>query len=304
MKDIIIIGAGISGLTAARALADAGRDVLILDKGRGIGGRIATRRADGLHFDHGAQYIRARSDDFARVLAGLEQAGHMAPWDKGMVGTPGMSSLAKGLAQGLSIQQGAEVTAARPAQDGWQVVAGAQRWSCRHLIVTVPAPQVAGIIGADHPLVAQLSAVTYAPNLTLMAGVRGQAPFVTARDPAADLAWIAQDSSKPGRPQGAVAWVAQASAAFSAAHLEQDKDAIAALMLPLLLDRLGADAADVTYAAGHRWRYAQVTQALGQPFLRGDGGLYLGGDWCLGPLVEDGWTSGRAIAADLLADAG
>jgi predicted NAD/FAD-dependent oxidoreductase len=96
--------------------------------------------------------------------------------------------------------------------------------------------------------------------------------------------------------------VAQASTAFSATHLELDKDAIADLMLPLLLDRLGATAAQVRYAAAHRWRYAQITQALGEAFLRDDTGtLYLGGDWCLGPKVEDAWTSGTAIADDLLA---
>jgi predicted NAD/FAD-dependent oxidoreductase len=29
--------------------------------------------------------------------------------------------------------------------------------------------------------------------------------------------------------------------------------------------------------------------------------LYFGGDWCVGPLIEDAWNSGTAIAADLLA---
>jgi predicted NAD/FAD-dependent oxidoreductase len=58
----------------------------------------------------------------------------------------------------------------------------------------------------------------------------------------------------------------------------------------------------VTATAVHRWRYARVTASLGQPFLRDAGGsLYLGGDWCIGPSVEAAWTSGTAIANDLLA---
>ncbi|XOY57068.1 MAG: NAD(P)/FAD-dependent oxidoreductase [Rhodobacterales bacterium] len=299
---VIVIGAGITGLTVARRLADAGRAVLVLDKGRGIGGRVATRRAAGLHFDHGAQYVSARGAGFAALLGELTVTGHVGTWQDGHVGTPGMTALAKGIGAGLDLRQEALVTGLSRDGDSWRVHLGDQALTASYVICTVPTPQVAGIIGADHPLVARLTDVAYAPNLTLMAAIDGPAPFVVARDPDADLAWIAQDSTKPDRPQGPVAWVAQASTAFSATHLELDKDAIADLMLPLLLDRLGATAAQVRYAAAHRWRYSQVTQALGAAFLRDDTGtLYLGGDWCLGPKVEDAWTSGTAIADDLLA---
>lgn len=299
---VIVIGAGITGLTVARRLADAGRAVLVLDKGRGIGGRVATRRAAGLHFDHGAQYVSARGAGFAALLGKLTVSGHVGAWQDGHVGTPGMTALAKGIGAGLDLRQEALVTGLSRDGEGWRVHLGDQALTASHVICTVPTPQVAGIIGADHPLIARLTDVAYAPNLTLMAAIDGPAPFVVARDPDADLAWIAQDSAKPDRPQGPVAWVAQASTAFSATHLELDKDAIADLMLPLLLDRLGATAAQVRYAAAHRWRYAQITQALGEAFLRDDTGtLYLGGDWCLGPKVEDAWTSGTAIADDLLA---
>lgn len=298
---VIVIGAGITGLTVARRLADAGRAVLVLDKGRGIGGRVATRRAEGLHFDHGAQYVSARGAGFAALLGKLTVSGHIGAWQDGHVGTPGMSALAKGIGAGLDLRQEALVTGLSHDGECWRVHLGDQALTASYVICTVPTPQVAGIIGADHPLIARLTDVAYAPNLTLMAAIDGPAPFVVARDPDADLAWIAQDSTKPDRPQGPVAWVAQASTAFSATHLELDKDAIADLMLPLLLDRLGATAAQVRYTAAHRWRYSQVTQALGAAFLRDDTGtLYLGGDWCLGPKVEDAWTSGTAIADDLL----
>lgn len=95
--------------------------------------------------------------------------------------------------------------------------------------------------------------------------------------------------------------MAQAGSAFSAEHLEADPIALAALMLPLLYDRLGATPATVVHAAAHRWRYARVAALLGQPFLRNpDATLYLSGDWCAGPRVEAAWTSGTAIADDLL----
>ena len=73
-------------------------------------------------------------------------------------------------------------------------------------------------------------------------------------------------------------------------------------MMPQLCDRLGVPLDRATHAVAHRWRYARVTQALGQPFLRNpDATLYLGGDWCIGPRIEAAWTSGTAIADDILA---
>jgi renalase len=53
MIDIAIIGAGIAGLTCAQQLQQAGKQVVLIDKSRGLGGRLATRRLAGTHADHG-----------------------------------------------------------------------------------------------------------------------------------------------------------------------------------------------------------------------------------------------------------
>ncbi|MFM7188226.1 MAG: FAD-dependent oxidoreductase [Armatimonadota bacterium] len=45
--DVAIIGAGLAGVAAAGDLAAAGKSVLVIDKSRGIGGRMATRRHAG-----------------------------------------------------------------------------------------------------------------------------------------------------------------------------------------------------------------------------------------------------------------
>ena len=72
MTPVIIIGAGMAGLACARKLADAGITPVVLDKGRGIGGRVATRRVGDLQFDHGAQFVNAHGAGFATVLAALQ----------------------------------------------------------------------------------------------------------------------------------------------------------------------------------------------------------------------------------------
>ena len=294
-------------MACARRLAKAGLRSTLFDKGRGIGGRVATRRVNALQFDHGAQYVTAKDEGFVAALRELTAMEAIAPWQDGTgrtktVGIPGMSSLAKVLAAGLDIRLSAQVTAITPADSGWSLRIGNIEHRASHVIITVPAPQVAAFLGTDHPLVVPLSGVRLAPCLTLMAAVAATARFISRSDLDDPLAWIAQDSSKPGRPQSdTIAWVAQAGPAFSLAHLEKDPDSIAALMLPLLCDRLGLTKDQITYAAAHRWRYARVIHPLGQVFLRSpDGTLYLGGDWCLGPRVEAAWISGTAIADDLL----
>ncbi|MEM7745652.1 MAG: FAD-dependent oxidoreductase [Pseudomonadota bacterium] len=305
---IAIIGAGMAGLACASRLAAAGLSPRVFDKGRGIGGRLATRRAgEGRQFDHGAQYLSARSDEFRAVLDKICGAGAGAFWEDGsrehhVVGVPGMSALAKHLGQGLEITQLAEVTAVRKVGGGWLVAFGETSETFDKVVLATPAPQTRALLGPDHAVTKTIGAASFDPCLTLMvAFAPGQpAPFVTRRDGDDPIAWIALDSSKPGRGSEAC-WVAQAGPAWSHEHLEADKEEIARRMIPLVCDRLGADPAAITHAAAHRWRYANVSQPFGRPFASSDDQtLFAGGDWCLGPRVESAWTSGMAIADALL----
>lgn len=311
MDETIIIGSGMAGLTCARTLADAGQPVRVLDKGRGIGGRMATRSvatASGrLTFDHGAQYLRPRDPEFAQVLA---QAG-MRPWPDGpdhgrQVGMPGMSDALRVLADGLDVTQQIEVTSILWQDGGWNLTTAHGALRCRRVVLTIPAPQISPLLGGAHPFATQSDRVVMAPCLTLMAAfpIDSPRPFATRLDPSHPLAWVAQDSTKPGRAQGAVTWVAQASHAFSNEYLEESPDDIAARMLPLLAEILGLDPARALYVRAHRWRYAHTSTPLGQPFLRNDDRtLYAGGDWCIGSRAESAWQSGRAIARDILGGA-
>ena len=303
-----IIGAGMAGLACARALADAGHAPTILDKGRGIGGRLATRRTEaGYRFDHGAQFVTARDAGFAAALTQMCGAGSAGRWQDGsdrehIVGVPGMNALAKALAPGLDIRQAVEVASLDAADGGWQLGVADETLAFDRVVIAVPAPQAARLLGPEHPLTAEIGGVEIAPCLTLMVAFDGDAPrpFISRRDPADPIAWIAQDSTKPGRPDLAC-WVAQAGPDWSTEHLELEREEIAARMLPMMCARLGADPATVRYAAAHRWRYANVTKPLGRPFARdAAGSLHLCGDWCLDARVEAAWLSGTAAARDIL----
>ncbi len=309
MTDTLVIGAGMTGLACARRLADARHSVLILDKGRGLGGRMATRRVilDGgtVQFDHGAQYVTAKSPAFAALLGGM--SGAAALWADGSahphyVGLPGMSGLPRALAGGLDVRRGVAVTALAPHSGGWRVTAGAETLSVPRVVLTIPAPQIPQLLGT-HPLMDALSRVEMAPCLTLMAAFPPGAPrpFISRASDTHPLAWIAQDSSKPGRAGPAATWVAQASTEWSLHHLQDTPETTVAPMLSLLCDVLGAAPSAALSATVHRWRYARVTAPLGRAFLRSqDASLYLGGDWCLGARVEAAWQSGTAMACDIL----
>lgn len=308
-SSVAIVGAGLAGLTCARELVAHGIAPVIFDKGRGLGGRLSTRRAlGGYQFDHGAQYLTADSDGFASLLHRAQAAGAVAAWpldavDAAFVGVPGMTGLAKFLATGLDIRKGARITRVLECDGLWQLEwdGGAEQFE--RVVVTAPAPQTKALLPSDHPFLGPLQTVGMDPCLALMVALPEDAsvPIATRRSPSDDLSWVAFDSDKPGRPD-APCLVAHASPEWSVRHLELEMDEVAQRMLPLVSHVLGVHLnGDFPYLSAHRWRYALVSSPLGLPFLADETNtLFAAGDWCLGARAEDAWSSGLATAGALL----
>ncbi|TCZ61376.1 NAD(P)/FAD-dependent oxidoreductase [Roseicella aquatilis] len=316
---IAVIGAGLAGLSCARALQARGAVIRLFDKGRAAGGRLATRRAEAaglpLQFDHGAQYLTARSEGFAALL---RECG-AAPWGGPgrLVGTPGMSALPRRLAAGLDLVAARHVTAIEGAPGAWVV---------RHLDATtvrpgrplppgvparegpfdavalaLPPEQAAPLVAPHAPSwPARLAAVRLAPCWTVMAAFAAPLPLPDSLRPEEDgaIGWAARDSSKPGRPAGAECWVVQGGPDWSRAHLEDTPEQVIPALLAALGARAGRDLPAPIHAAAHRWRYSLVEAPLGQPCLH-DPALRLGlaGDWCLAGRAESAFESGTALAA-------
>ena len=56
--DAVVVGGGLAGIACATALARQGVAVALVEQGRGLGGRVCTRKTEcGAVFDHGAQYF-------------------------------------------------------------------------------------------------------------------------------------------------------------------------------------------------------------------------------------------------------
>lgn len=71
MYDVIVIGAGATGLTAAHRLVQAGKDVLVLEARDRVGGRLSTERHDGVDFEVGGQWVSPDQSALIGMLAEL-----------------------------------------------------------------------------------------------------------------------------------------------------------------------------------------------------------------------------------------
>ncbi|MEL6206406.1 MAG: NAD(P)-binding protein [Pseudomonadota bacterium] len=301
-QTIAIIGAGMAGAALAARLRANGRAPTVFDKSRGLGGRMATRRAGAFAFDHGAPAFDPAhtGPGFAEASARWVADGKAAPWEgEGLVGLPAMSAPARALFEGTTIVTAAEIREAKRADTGWTLhTDAAQHGPFTTLLVAIPAPQARRILPDAPP---GLASATYDPGWTLMLGFDAPTGREAARTdlPGPALSVCLNSGSKPGRP--GECFVLHARAEWSRAHLELDRDDAC--------NRLMAEAAPLfptglspAYATAHRWRFARVAEPLGQPCLWDpDRQLGFAGDWCLGPNVSHAFDSGTALANAVLA---
>src|SRR5919107_6052412 len=92
MESCVIVGAGLSGLVAARALQDAGMRVTILEKEEKVGGRMRTDRVEEGVFDHGAQFFTVRGERFGEMVKGWLSAGVAEEWTRGFADASGVKN--------------------------------------------------------------------------------------------------------------------------------------------------------------------------------------------------------------------
>lgn len=321
---VAIVGAGMAGATAARALVDAGLTVEVFEKSRGAGGRMSTRRAPPRTFDHGAQYITTRTPAFERAMHAWVEIGVAAPWagrlvdledgrvrERGprhprYVGVPGMNAICKHLLAGVPLHRGVRIGRIEREDGRWHLrdTSGASRGRFDVVIVTAPPEQSAELLHDAPRLAADVARAELAPCWTWMAAFDQplDLPFEGAFVQASPLGWIARDDSKPGRPGAGETWIAQATAAWSTAHVDDDPDRVARVLAETFRHATGRNDAAPTRTMVHRWLYAYPVRDLGTPCLWDEQrGIGVCGDWVLGERVESAWMSGRAMADAVLA---
>lgn len=323
-----IIGAGVAGITAALHLRDAGVPCRILEKSRGVGGRLSTRQTrDGVAFDHGAQYFTARSDAFRDALDAPPWNGAIAKWtpaggrdpstDVWYVGAPMMKSPALAAGANLDIRVNTTITSLHRTAGVWSLTGAEPRQysdeqnkssqsadrGSHIVIITAPAPQAKALTSFSPQLQTALSMVTYDPCWALMVSFANNTPsqHIAWTPTGGCFSWVAKNSAKPQRDTTVETWVAHATPAWSAQNLELEKEAVAARLLPEFLNEIQTDGQKPRYVAAHRWRYARVNTPAGKPFLYDETEtVFIAGDGCLGPRIECAHQSGQQVAAHIL----
>ncbi len=309
-----------AGLSCARTMRRAGYFVEVFEQDRIIGGRMATTRLGLETFDHGAQYVTARSATFKSYIdelvglgyaarwtprasvRGEEGGGQMMPW---YVGTPGMSALVRPMAESVRIHTGKKVHTLEKIDKGWHVWFEDQTsvGPFNVVVVAVPAPQARLLLGLLDDLAQPLSRVRMAPCWSLM--VRLEDKTLPDQDVFSDMSevvrWIARNNTKPGRSARGETVVVHASPSWSRETEDTDPEVVAEELWGEVSHVLGLPPVRPVSMTAHLWRHGLVDQSLGETYLfSSEHRVGVTGDWCLGRLAEHAFDSGDRLGKAII----
>ncbi len=307
--DILIIGAGMAGLLAAADLQASGFHPLVVDKGRGVGGRLATRRIGSATFDHGAQFITARTPRFAALLSEWQGLGLVTEWYRGTNaehiywrGVQSMTAVPKHLSKSLNVRLEMKMTVLKQEDSRWLAIfENGETIAANAVLLTAPVPQSLALLDAGGVVLEaskreQLEAVEYEPCMAVMAVLKGESKIPQPgflRLDSGPIAWIADNQAKGISAASAV--TIHAAPAFSLEHWDDDRQVVGQHLLEVAAPWLGSEVAEFQV---HAWRYAQPRHAQDHPclILNQSPPLLIAGDAFGGPRVEGAALSGWAAA--------
>lgn len=316
--EVLVIGAGMAGLCAARSLAKAGCAPVVVDKGRGIGGRLATRRFGGATFDHGAQFVTVREPRFERLIDAACKAGAAVEWCRGFHpdgdghprwrGKSGMSSLAKYVGAGLEIIQEKQVAVLRRESAFWRAeMIDGEVWTAGAVILTAPVPQSLalldrGEVTLDSVLRGKLEALRYERCLAVMALLEGPSRLTGSGGLApgsGPISWIADNHLKGVSALPGI--TIHATDNFSVAHWDEDRLKVGGDLLAVAREWIGAEVREYQV---HGWRFSKPLEIWSESCAVASRSplLVLAGDVFGGGRVEGAALSGWAAAEALLTE--
>ncbi len=307
-----------AGMSCARVLRRAGFYVDVFERDRVIAGRMGTARLGVVPFDHGSQYVTARSDRFRNYLDELTKSGYAAVWqpkiagDEGAqgrswyVGTPGMSAMLRPLAESVRVHLNKRVHTLQRSEKSWHVWFDDQTTvgPFAAVAVTAPAPETALILGRDVGDFAEpLSTVRMTPCWAVM--IRLDEPVLPEYDAYSDMSqvirWIGRNNVKPGRSGRGEHIVVHASPDWSRETEDAEPELVAEELWDEVCHVLNLPPVRPKQMGAYLWKHGLVDQPLGETFLFSSE-LMVGaaGDWCRGRLAEHAFESGTLLGRSIV----
>ena len=327
--DVIVVGAGLSGLVCAQALHQSGLQVCVLEKARGTGGRLSSKRLtvgeSNISYDLGASLVQSSHDTFEDWLLQLEKEGALLPHlhngQSAWVAPSRNSMLTRHLSRDLTVHFGQKVSGIKYENGVWTVSTQPQSnrpqpqpavddvsfAQAPHIIFSAPAEQTLALLPEHHSGRAWLNDVNSDPVFVSTFAVKWQDDGLIARvkntsSPA--IGAISMEHEKPQRDhQGFQLIKLQTSPEWSQAHIDEPFDVIEAKLKSVLESHLGQPLNEVA-SHTHRWLFGQYAQPIQNTkgYLSFNDGLHICGDYFdLSELgLERAFLSGRKLAQYLL----
>ena len=303
---IIIIGAGMAGLSAARVLTRKGHEVTVLDKGRGVGGRMSTRAIENAKADHGAQYFSVKTPEFQAFISELQLDNIIAEWhlvqrdNVRYVGAKGMNTIPKKMASTLNVLINEKLISIN--NNSIKTESG-NIYDFDNLLITIPTPQVIDLFQISEIEFSEndkkvIEQIEYQPCIAVMAVLKQPTKIVSGgiildNQP---VAWVA-DNFQKGITEIPTATI-HASAAYSAKRFDDDLQDVANDMLLSVNQYIVPE--NIVSFQTHRWKFSNATKRFEKPFYQIESkNIYLGGDGFGIGNVEGAFLSGYYLGMSL-----
>ncbi len=315
---IVVVGAGISGSVCAWRLARDGHEVTLVEKGRGVGGRMATRRMEGARIDHGAQFFTVRDPRMKELLSLWENEEAVVPWydhipgrsdvptGQRYRGTEGMTSLAKVLAKEFNVETSFFLQKIQQERNIWTLSEkdDSQRsLEADHLVLTIPSVQLLELFQRSHyrledDTMKSLQSIRHTRCLAVLGIMDRPSSFKhpgTLTHPVPEIDWISDNQVKGISPEPAC--TIHASDEYSQKFWDAPDSERIPPLLSVAEEHLHAK---ITSWSSHRWGFAKPVVTFGATHWHSeDRAITLAGDGFGGERIEkaamSGWDAAEAI---------